>query len=96
MVTPPTRENVSLETMPGQPDCYYDQICALSQQTINDNFETLFKQRSADPDTDLTIISWAGEESHYGVLQATLLPLRIVIEPYPKEDGSPEIYYSLR
>lgn len=92
---PPTREDVSLETAPGEAYAYYDQVCALSQETINKNFETLFKQRSEKPEDDLSTISWEGDEAHYGTITATLLPPRIIIEPYSTE-SSPEIYFSLR
>ncbi|OAL53443.1 hypothetical protein IQ07DRAFT_678149 [Pyrenochaeta sp. DS3sAY3a] len=46
-MAPQSRNNISL-SIAGGTDEYYDQICALSQKVINENFDILFKQREKE------------------------------------------------
>ncbi|KAK3295312.1 uncharacterized protein B0H64DRAFT_459310 [Chaetomium fimeti] len=79
-----SRVNISLNTGDGQ-DQYYDEVCALSAQTINDNFEVLFKQR---PDVKKLVFN----DGVHGVLKATLLAPKVMIDPNQEKAKDPEIY----
>jgi hypothetical protein len=79
-----SRNNISLNTGDG-PDQYYDEVCALSAHTINDNFELLFKQR---PEVKKLVFN----DGRHGVMTATLLPPKIMIDPNQERAKNPEIY----
>ncbi|KAI1840643.1 hypothetical protein JX266_013150 [Neoarthrinium moseri] len=68
---------------------YYDQVCALSQDVINKNFEKLFARRN-----DLAKVDWEGPNAAIGHIKGILLAPQVVLSLESATD--PEILYMLR
>ncbi|KAF7919315.1 hypothetical protein EAE99_008617 [Botrytis elliptica] len=89
--TPFTRYDVSLNTGSGDGSNknYYDQVCAISQKTINENFVQLFNQREG-----LKQISYSTPtELGGGLLEASLLPPQVRVAF--SGDSTPEFLYEI-
>ena len=83
-----SRNDVSLN-IAGGTDEHYDQICALSQKMINENFEILFKQREKDlPDVKYT------DSQAKAKISCVLLPPRLRLKIGSSD--MPEYYFELR
>ncbi|KAF3916375.1 hypothetical protein ABW21_db0206232 [Orbilia brochopaga] len=67
---------------------YYDQICAISQETINKNFEVLFNQRK-----DLVELWYKDISGDDAILEAVLDPPQIKLEIGSSD--LPELYFEI-
>ncbi|EJT77521.1 hypothetical protein GGTG_02628 [Gaeumannomyces tritici R3-111a-1] len=88
-----SRNNVSLNTGPDEDD-HYDQLAAFSVQTINDNFDALWRLRPKTPDDDVSKLTFSDGEN--GVMNAHLKAPRVMIDPNQEQAANPVIYFSVR
>ncbi|TPX14889.1 uncharacterized protein E0L32_004998 [Thyridium curvatum] len=82
------RNRISLNIQGTNGADYYDQICALSQQTINDNFKALFDQRK-----DLVELWYKDKRGNNGVLDAILDPPQVKLQIGSSD--TPELYFEI-
>ncbi|ETS87118.1 hypothetical protein PFICI_00946 [Pestalotiopsis fici W106-1] len=82
------RNRISLNIQGTKGAEYYDQICALSQKTINENFKTLFKQRR-----DLVELWYKDKRGSNGVLDAILDPPQVKLQLGSSD--TPELYFEI-
>ncbi|KAJ5713547.1 uncharacterized protein N7483_010728 [Penicillium malachiteum] len=75
-MAPLSRYTFDLQTDHTRPESYYDQICALSEQTINKNFEKLFEQRK----DDITQLKYYKGDISDGKVMAVLNPPVITLK----------------
>lgn len=83
------RNRISLNIQGTNGADYYDQICALSQQTINDNFKALFDQRK-----DLVELWYKDKRGNNGVLDAILDPPQVKLQIGSSD--TPELYFEIQ
>lgn len=75
-MAPLSRFTVSLRTDETKPNEYYHQICALSENTINKNFERLFAQRG----DEIAKLKYFTGDIKAGNLSAVLDPPRVTLQ----------------
>jgi hypothetical protein len=88
IMVPHSRNSISLN-IAGRSDEHYDQICALSQKVINENFEILFKQREEEFSS---IKYW--DDQNNAKLVCDLAPPTLQLMMGASEE--PEYYFELR
>ena len=84
-----SRTKVSLDTGPDKND-HYDQICALSAQTINENFQALWDLRG----NEMSPLNF--KDGEHGDLTGKLLCPKVMIDPNQGTEASPCLHYLVR
>jgi hypothetical protein len=84
-----SRNGISLDTGV-EKDEHYDQICALSVETINANFDALWEIGPAG------VQELVFNDGEHGVLTGTMLAPRLMIDPNQEREGDPFVLFSIR